>query len=154
MIDSILFKQSLHYSLERFLVASLFLVFFSVYSPHTNIVVAARLLVTFFQVKFQKREFDLVTNRNQYSPCTLYVLWVGLGEVWTAECYTCSSVFDWYFAINIFCVISTGSTCCETEEANYDHKFLIWERTLRTLSNTVFQLERKTNLSNCIRSLV
>ena len=139
-------------NLEQFLVASLFPVFVSVYSPHTNIIVATRLLVTFFQVKFQKRELDLVTNRSKYSPRTLYVLGVGLGEVRTTECYTCSCVFDWYFAINIFCVISTGSTCCETKK--HYHHFLIWEHTLRTLNNAVFQLERKTNVSNYIRSLV
>ena len=139
-------------SLERFLVASPFLVFILVYSPQTNIIVATRLLVTFFQVKFQKRKLDLVTNRSQYPPRTLYVLGVGLREVWTAECYTCSCVFDWHFAINIFCVISTGSTCCETKKIY--HHCLIWEHTLRALNNTVSQLERKTNVSNYIRSLV
>ena len=139
-------------SLERFLVASPFLVFILVYSPQTNIIVATRLLVTFFQVKFQKRKLDLVTNRSQYPPRTLYVLGVGLREVWTAECYTCSCVFDCHFAINIFCVISTGSTCCETKKIY--HHFLIWEHTLRALNNTVSQLERKTNVSNYIRSLV
>ena len=75
-------------------------------------IVTTRPLVTFFQIKFQKREFDMVTDRSQYSPCTLDVLGVGLGEVRTAECYTCSFVFDWHFAINIVCVISTSSTCC------------------------------------------
>lgn len=131
--------------MARFFVA-LFLVFFSLYSPHTNIVVATRLQVTFFQVKFQKREFDLVTDRSDYSPCTLYVLGVGLGEVWTAECYTYSCVFDWHFAINIFCVISSGSTRCETKKRKYNDQFLIWEHTLRTLNNTSACKQKETTV--------
>ena len=106
------------------------------YSPHTNIVAATRLQVTVVQVKFQKREFDLIANRSHYSPSTLYVLGVGLGKVWTVECYTCSWVFDWHFAINVVCVISPGSACCDTKTAKSDDQFIIWELSRRTLNNT------------------
>lgn len=85
--------------------------FKGLYLPYTNVVMATRVQVTFFQVKFQKREFYLVTERSDYSPCTLYVLGVGLGKVWTTERYTCSCVLYWHFPVNVVCVITAGSTC-------------------------------------------
>lgn len=83
--------------------------FKGVHSPHTHVVMAARVEVTFFQCEFQKRELDLITYWGQDSPCALYVLGVGLRKVWTSYCHTCSCVFYGYFSINIVCVIPASS---------------------------------------------